>query len=111
VATCDRALRVTTADTSMRSHGQWVGLKPETMRLDQGHRSTSQDWQKFLREHNLVSSVSRRGNCHDKAIAESFYQLLKDERVANGSMSCAVTHAPTSSTTSRCSKTLSGATP
>lgn len=32
--------------------------------------------QTFLRDHNLVSSMSRRGNCHDNAVAESFFQLL-----------------------------------
>jgi putative transposase len=25
--------------------------------------------------------MSRRGNCHDKAVAESFFQLLKRERI------------------------------
>jgi len=42
---------------------------------------TSHDWQGFLRDHNLVSSMSRRGNCHDNAVAESFFQLLKRERI------------------------------
>jgi len=36
---------------------------------------------RFLRDHNLVSSMSRRGNCHDNAVAESFFQLLKRERI------------------------------
>ncbi|CAG0909300.1 unnamed protein product [Cyprideis torosa] len=31
--------------------------------------------------HNLEASMSRRGNCHDNAVAESFFQLLKRERV------------------------------
>ena len=26
-------------------------------------------------------SMSRRGNCHDNAVAESFFQLLKRERI------------------------------
>lgn len=29
----------------------------------------------------MVSSMSRRGNCHDNAVAESFFQLLKRERI------------------------------
>ncbi len=29
----------------------------------------------------MVCSMSRRGNCHDNAVAESFFQLLKGERV------------------------------
>jgi len=44
-------------------------------------RFTGHEWQTFLREHNLVGSTSRRGNCHDNAVAESFFQLLKRERV------------------------------
>jgi putative transposase len=34
----------------------------------------------FLKEHGLEGSMSRRGNCHDNAVAESFFQLLKRER-------------------------------
>jgi putative transposase len=48
---------------------------------DQGSQFSSYDWQDFLREHNLRPSMSRRGNCHDNAVAESFFQLLKRERV------------------------------
>lgn len=48
---------------------------------DQGSQYTSGDWQRFLQDHNLVCSMSRRGNCHDNAVAESFFQLLKRERV------------------------------
>ena len=35
----------------------------------------------FLSKHNLIASMSRRGNCHDNVIAESFFQLLKRERI------------------------------
>ena len=55
--------------------------EPVTVHSDQGSQFTSHDWQDFLRDHNLVSSMSRRGNCHDNAVAESFFQLLKRERV------------------------------
>ncbi len=48
---------------------------------DQGSQFSSHDWQDFLKEHNLVASMSRRGNCYDNAVAESFFQLLKRERV------------------------------
>jgi putative transposase len=48
---------------------------------DQGSQFSSYDWQDFLRAHNLVASMSRRGNCHDNAVAESFFQLLKRERI------------------------------
>ena len=48
---------------------------------DQGTQYTSGDWQAFLRDHRLVPSMSRRGNCLDNAVAESFFQLLKRERI------------------------------
>lgn len=38
--------------------------------LDQGEK-----------HHNLEHSKSRRGNCHDNAVAESFFNLLKRERI------------------------------
>lgn len=48
---------------------------------DQGSQFSSYDWQDFLRVHRLKPSMSRRGNCHDNAVAESFFQLLKRERI------------------------------
>ena len=48
---------------------------------DQGAQFTSREWAAFLREHGSEHSMSRRGNCHDNAVAESFFQLLKREKV------------------------------
>jgi putative transposase len=48
---------------------------------DQGSQFTSMDWASFLKHHNLVHSMSRRGNCHDNAVVESFFNLLKRERI------------------------------
>ncbi len=58
--------------------------KPTTKVLihsDQGSQFTSIDRASFLRQHNLEHSMSRRGNCHDNAVAESFFNLLKRERI------------------------------
>jgi len=58
--------------------------RPETEVLvhsDQGSQFSSHDWQDFLKAHRLKPSMSRRGNCHDNAVAESFFQLLKRERI------------------------------
>lgn len=52
-----------------------------TLHSDQGSQFTGHTWQDFLSAHNLVSNMSRRGNCHDNAVAESFLQLLKRERI------------------------------
>ncbi|MBB4175567.1 putative transposase [Sulfitobacter noctilucicola] len=48
---------------------------------DQGSQYTGGEWQSFLGKHNQIASMSRRGNCHDNAVAESFFQLLKRERI------------------------------
>ena len=48
---------------------------------DQGSQFTGYEWQSFLEKHNLKPSMSRRGNCHNNAVAESFFQLLKRKRV------------------------------
>ena len=48
---------------------------------DQGSQFTSKEWQSCLSKHNLDASMSRRGNCHDNAVAESFFHLLKRERI------------------------------
>ncbi|MDH5217242.1 MAG: IS3 family transposase, partial [Gammaproteobacteria bacterium] len=34
---------------------------------------TCGDWRTFTKDHNLEVSMSRRGNCHDNAVAESFF--------------------------------------
>ena len=54
---------------------------------DQGSQYTSYEWQSFLKEHGLEASMSRRGNCHDNAVAESFFQLLKRERIKKRTVS------------------------
>lgn len=55
--------------------------QPVTVHSDQGSQLTGRDWQDFLRDHNPISSMSRRGNCHDNAVAKSFFQLRKRERI------------------------------
>ncbi|MCD0257995.1 DDE-type integrase/transposase/recombinase [Xanthomonas melonis] len=48
---------------------------------DQKSVYTSDDWHSFLASHGLVCSMSRPGNCHDNAPVESFFGLLKRERI------------------------------
>lgn len=43
----------------------------------QGSQFTSGEWQSFLKANNLKASMRRRVSCHDNAVAESFFQLLK----------------------------------
>jgi putative transposase len=55
--------------------------QPVIVHSDQGSQYGSDDWQRFCRSHNLQSSMSRRGNCWDNAVAESFFSSLKKERI------------------------------
>jgi len=55
--------------------------QPVLIHTDQGSQYTSRDWAAFLRAHNIAHSMSRRGNCHDNADAESFFNLLKREPI------------------------------
>ena len=48
---------------------------------DQGSQYGSDDYRALIRRHGLVASMSRRGNCHDNAPAESFFASLKSDLV------------------------------
>ena len=58
--------------------------KPTTAVLihsDQGSQYGSDDWIRFCQANQLTPSMSRRGNCWDNAVAESFFSSLKKERI------------------------------
>lgn len=46
---------------------------------DQGCQYGSDDWRRFCLTNHLEPSMSRRGNCWDNAVAESFFGSLKKE--------------------------------
>ena len=48
---------------------------------DQGGQYTSDAYQQCMTEHNVISSMSRKGNCLDNAVTERFFRSLKSERV------------------------------
>ena len=54
---------------------------PVLVHSDQGAQYTSRDWLDLLKAHRLEVSMSRRGNCHDNAVAESFFSSMKLERI------------------------------
>jgi len=61
--------------------GQRRGDHPIVLHSDRGTQYTSVEYQRFLADHGLVSSMSDVGSCYDNAVAESFFGLLKRERV------------------------------
>jgi putative transposase len=48
---------------------------------DQGSQFSSDEWSRFCSEHKLMPSMSRRGNCYDNAVVESFFSSLKKEKI------------------------------
>jgi transposase InsO family protein len=50
---------------------------------DQGSQYASADYQQLLADHGARVSMSRRGNCYDQALVESFFSTLKMECVQN----------------------------
>ena len=48
---------------------------------DQGAQYGSDDWMRFCQSNGMLPSMSRRGNCWDNAVAESFFSSLKKERI------------------------------
>lgn len=48
---------------------------------DRGIQYASMDFRDVLRAYGLVQSMSRKGNCYDNAVAESFFHTLKTEHV------------------------------
>ena len=46
---------------------------------DQGFQYTSPGYFNLTQEYGITPSMSRRGNCHDNALAENFFSILKTE--------------------------------
>ena len=54
-------------------------VKGVVVHSDQGSTYASKDYQQRLTEHGLHCSMSRKGDCLDNAVAESFFGTLKTE--------------------------------
>ncbi|MEZ5458291.1 MAG: IS3 family transposase [Steroidobacteraceae bacterium] len=55
--------------------------KNAVIHSDQGSQYGSDDWLRFCRTNGLTPRMSRRGNCWDNAVAESFFSSLKKEHI------------------------------
>jgi putative transposase len=55
--------------------------KSVILHSDRGCQFTSKEYQRFLKGHNLISSMSAVGSCADNAACEGFFGILKRERV------------------------------
>ena len=48
---------------------------------DRGSQYASHEYQRLLKQHGIICSMSRKGNCWDNAVMERFFLNLKMERV------------------------------
>ena len=48
---------------------------------DRGVQYTAREYKAILEAHDMIQSMSRTGNCHDNAVAESFFSHLKNELI------------------------------
>jgi putative transposase len=53
--------------------------KQVLLHSDQGAVYTSYAFQHLAKEKGIITSMSRKGNCHDNAVIESFHSSLKAE--------------------------------
>lgn len=60
---------------------QRPGHTPVILHSDRGCQFTSDEYQRFLAAHHITCSMSAVGSCADNAAAESFFGVLKRERV------------------------------
>lgn len=68
-------------DTLKQAIGDRKDLTGLIMHSDQGILYQAHDFRDMLKKHNIRQSMSRRGNCHDNAVAESFFATLKCELI------------------------------
>jgi transposase InsO family protein len=72
----DTALCLTALTMAVQQRRPPAGLLHHS---DRGSQYASHEYQAALRRHGMICSMSRRGDCWDNAVAESFWSTLKTE--------------------------------
>ena len=75
-ANVDRHLALTALDNALRARRPRRGLVHHS---DRGSTYASGDYRRALATHGMKCSMSRKGDCWDNAVAESFFASLKRE--------------------------------
>jgi putative transposase len=74
----DRTLALDALGMALKTRCPEAGLVHHS---DRGVQYACEDYRSRLRERGIISSMSRKGNCWDNAVAESFFSTLKAELV------------------------------
>ena len=74
-----------TADFVVKALYQAIGRRRPAsgciLHSDRGVQYASTDFRNVLKAYGFIQSMSRKGNCYDNAVAESFFHTLKTEHV------------------------------
>ena len=76
--TLSRELAITALTNALRLRRPSAGLIHHT---DRGCQYASRDYRRILDLHGVHASMSRKGNCWDNAVAESFFATIKKELI------------------------------
>ena len=74
----DTALTLAALDMALEFNNPPEGL---THHSDRGCNYTAKDYRQALADRGIQSSMSRKGNCWDNAVAESFFATIKKELI------------------------------
>ena len=72
----DRHLTIKALEMALKLRCPKIGLLHHS---DQGSTYGSEDYQRLLAGRGITCSMSRRGNCYDNAVVESFFSTVKSE--------------------------------
>jgi putative transposase len=72
----DRYLTIKALEMALKRRCPESGLLHHS---DQGSTYASEDYQGVLEARGIICSMSRRGNCYDNAVMESFFSTVKSE--------------------------------
>jgi transposase InsO family protein len=72
----DRHLTLRALEMALKRRCPDAGLLHHS---DQGCTYASEDYRARLEQHGITCSMSRRGNCYDNAVMESFFSTVKSE--------------------------------
>jgi putative transposase len=73
----DRHLTIKALEMALKRRCPDAGLLHHS---DQGGTYASEDYQVLLGKYGITCSMSRRGNCYDNAVMESFFSTVKSEQ-------------------------------
>ncbi len=76
--TLEASLAMAALQMALHARGAGSGLVHHS---DRGVQYAALDYQRLLARHQIVPSMSRRANCYDNAVVESFFATLEWELI------------------------------